>query len=60
LSAGYIEDGCAVCPWHNWPFHLDTGQLKGSNAVSIAVYRARILQHETEPAIVEADLSHEN
>ena len=54
LSAGYIEDGCAVCPWHNWPFDLTTGQLKGSSAVSIEVYPARVQQAPV--ATVEADL----
>src|SRR3954463_9613459 len=56
LSAGYVEDGCAVCPWHNWPFDLNTGHLKGSNAVTIAIYPARIHQPETGAAQVEADL----
>ena len=22
LAAGFVQDGCAVCPWHYWPFRL--------------------------------------
>jgi nitrite reductase (NADH) small subunit/3-phenylpropionate/trans-cinnamate dioxygenase ferredoxin subunit len=43
MAGGYIEDDCAVCPWHNWPFRLDNGNLKGSTAVQIKVYQARLM-----------------
>jgi nitrite reductase/ring-hydroxylating ferredoxin subunit len=56
LAGGYIEDGCAVCPWHNWPFRLDNGQLKGSSAVQIAIYKTRIEPKENAPPVVQADL----
>jgi nitrite reductase/ring-hydroxylating ferredoxin subunit len=55
LSAGYVEDGCAVCPWHNWPFRLNTGELKGSSAVRIAVYKSRVSNAGGEQ-MVEAEL----
>lgn len=25
LAAGYLRDGCVVCPWHNLPFSLESG-----------------------------------
>jgi nitrite reductase/ring-hydroxylating ferredoxin subunit len=56
MAGGYIEDGCAVCPWHNWPFKLDTGELLGSPAVSIGVYRTRVEAVEGSAGVVQADL----
>ena len=56
LASGYVEDGCAVCPWHNWPFRLDTGHLKGSDAVSIDIYPTRLQPREDASPLVQADL----
>jgi nitrite reductase/ring-hydroxylating ferredoxin subunit len=56
MAGGYVEDGCAVCPWHNWPFRLETGELKGSPAVTIDVYPTRLLERGGESPIVQADL----
>jgi nitrite reductase/ring-hydroxylating ferredoxin subunit len=25
IGDGYVEDGCAVCPWHGWRYDLGTG-----------------------------------
>jgi nitrite reductase/ring-hydroxylating ferredoxin subunit len=55
LAAGEVEDGCAVCPWHHWAFHLDTGQLRGSGGVAITRYDVRILEHSAGK-LVQADL----
>lgn len=55
MAGGYIEDGCAVCPWHNWPFRLDNGELKGSPAVTIDMYPSRLLDRPEGP-MVQADL----
>jgi nitrite reductase (NADH) small subunit/3-phenylpropionate/trans-cinnamate dioxygenase ferredoxin subunit len=56
MAGGYIEDGCAVCPWHHWPFQLDTGQLKSSPAVAIEVYKTRRVEREAGAALLQADL----
>jgi len=56
LSGGQIHEGCIVCPWHNWPFHLDSGQLRGAPGVAITVYKTRIVQPEGRPKLVQADL----
>src|SRR3954467_1351425 len=53
MAGGYVEDGWAVCPWHNWPFRLDNGDLKGSPAVKIDVYPTRV---NGEANLVESDL----
>lgn len=55
MAAGWVEDGCAVCPRHNWPFRLDTGELKSTPAVSLQVYPTRIIDHNQTPW-VQADL----
>lgn len=60
MAGGYVEDGCAVCPWHNWPFRLDNGNLKGSTAVSIKVYETRLMpQPGGGPPAVQAMLPDE-
>ncbi len=57
LAGGFIEDGCAVCPWHYWAFKLDTGELRDMPGVSIATYKTRLLdQEEGKPRLVQADL----
>ena len=55
LAAGYVDDGCAVCPWHNWAFHLDSGQLRGSPGVTITRYVVRLHEHEGRK-LVQVDL----
>jgi nitrite reductase/ring-hydroxylating ferredoxin subunit len=55
MAAGHVEDGCAVCPWHNWPFRLDTGELKNSPAVTIGTYPTRLLPRDNT-YLVQADL----
>ena len=56
MAGGYVEDGCAVCPWHNWPFRLETGELKGSPAVTIDIYPMRLVEREGTSPMVQADL----
>ena len=56
LASGYVEDDCAVCPWHNWPFRLDTGHLKHSTAVQVTVYKTRLHPQPGSPPMVQADL----
>jgi nitrite reductase (NADH) small subunit len=51
LAAGVIEDGCAVCPWHDWAFQLDSGYLKHSTVVRVETYPTRL-----NGSTVEADL----
>jgi nitrite reductase (NADH) small subunit/3-phenylpropionate/trans-cinnamate dioxygenase ferredoxin subunit len=57
LSAGWILDGCAVCPKHGWPFRLDNGELRDiPNGAKVDVYSARLLEREGQPTLVQAQL----
>ena len=57
LAAGFVDDGCAVCPWHYWAFHLDSGELRGSPGVTITTYKTRLYERpEGQPAMIQADL----
>jgi nitrite reductase/ring-hydroxylating ferredoxin subunit len=56
LAGGRVEAGCAICPWHDWAFRLDNGQLRDSQYVKVNVYPARVLNQPGQPALVLADL----
>lgn len=57
LAAGFVEEGCAVCPWHYWAFRLDNGQLRDAPGVAVTTYRTRTLDPGNgKPALVQADL----
>ena len=56
LSEGWIQEGCIICPWHNWPFHLANGQLRGAPGVVISTYKTRIIEPEGKPKLVQAEL----
>lgn len=43
LSAGGVDgEGCVVCPWHGWPFALDTGRCPDNPAIAVRTWSARI------------------
>ncbi|CAN5452574.1 hypothetical protein BH09PLA1_BH09PLA1_19100 [soil metagenome] len=46
LAVGQIEDGCAVCPWHNWAFHLENGELRDVPGVTVRTYKTRIRDYQ--------------
>ena len=56
LAGGIVEEGCAVCPWHAWTFHLENGQLRDAPGVTITTYKTRIFESEFRPKLVQADL----
>lgn len=56
LADGTVEEGCCVCPWHAWSFHLDSGQLRDAPGVKIDTYPTRLLNREGHPTLVQADL----
>ncbi|MGH7178545.1 MAG: Rieske (2Fe-2S) protein [Tepidisphaeraceae bacterium] len=45
LAGGVVEDGCAVCPMHNWAFRLESGALRDAPGVIVRTYPTRILDH---------------
>jgi nitrite reductase (NADH) small subunit/3-phenylpropionate/trans-cinnamate dioxygenase ferredoxin subunit len=56
LAEGSIEQGCVVCPWHSWTFHLENGQLRGAPGVTVRTYSTRLFPRENQPTLVQADL----
>jgi nitrite reductase (NADH) small subunit len=55
LSTGFVDAGCAVCPWHYWAFDLKTGELRDSPGVKIGRYPVRVHLHG-DRKFVQADL----
>jgi nitrite reductase/ring-hydroxylating ferredoxin subunit len=55
LAGGYVEEGCAVCPWHYWAFRLDNGQLRDMPGCNIVTYKTRLHEHQGKQ-FVQADL----
>ncbi len=56
LAAGWVHDGCAVCPWHAWPFRLDNGELRDTPGVKVTTYKTRVYRVEGKPELVQAEL----
>ena len=46
LSGGYVEvvegKACAICPWHGWPFDLETGACVDNPAYRVKCYPVRV------------------
>ena len=55
LAGGFVEDGCAVCPWHSWAFRLDNGQLRDSPGCTVKTYKTRLIDY-AGGKLVQADL----
>jgi nitrite reductase/ring-hydroxylating ferredoxin subunit len=55
LSAGPVEGGCAICPWHYWAFRLDNGQLRDTPGVSVNRYQSRLYDYRGR-RVVQAEL----
>jgi nitrite reductase (NADH) small subunit/3-phenylpropionate/trans-cinnamate dioxygenase ferredoxin subunit len=56
LCDGEVEAGCVVCPWHQWTFQLENGQLRDSPGVMISTYKTRLFPRESATTLVQADL----
>ncbi len=56
MASGYVEAGCAVCPWHHWAFRLHDGQLRDMPGVALTTYKVRRLERDGKPTLVQADL----
>lgn len=56
MSGGYVEGGCAHCPWHHWAFRLDNGQLRDMPGVALTTYKVRHLERDGKPTLIQADL----
>lgn len=57
LAAGHVDEtGCAVCPLHDWPFRLATGELRDSPGVAVRTYPVRLHERPGQPPLVQAQL----
>lgn len=56
MAGGYVDNGCAVCPWHFWAFNLNTGEMRNAPTLKIDTYRTRLFEREGKPPLVQADL----
>ena len=41
LSDGYVENGCSVCVYHEWKFHLEDGTFDHNEQVKIPTYEVK-------------------
>jgi nitrite reductase (NADH) small subunit/3-phenylpropionate/trans-cinnamate dioxygenase ferredoxin subunit len=55
LAGGFVEEGCAVCPWHYWAFRLENGALRDSPGVTVRTYKTRVFDHDGKQ-LVQAEL----
>ncbi len=42
LSAGALVDGCVMCPWHGWPFNLESGVCPDAESYQVKTYQVEI------------------
>jgi len=56
IAGGFVEEGCAVCPWHYWMFRLENGQLRDTPGVAVKTYAVRVTRHEEKGELVQANL----
>ena len=52
LQDGMIEDGCVVCPWHNYKFELSSGQCDIDPNLKVGTYPTIV---ESGDVFVEVD-----
>ena len=55
LAGGFVEEGCAVCPWHYWMFKLEDGELRDVPGVNVRTYRTRVFDDQ-DRKLVQAEL----
>ena len=56
LAGGFVDEGCAVCPWHFWAFKLENGQLRDAPNVTVTTYKTRLFERAGQSALVQAEL----
>jgi len=56
LSGGTVKNGSVVCPWHQWAFDLQTGQMPDRPLVRVRTYKLRLLEREGRPTLVQGEL----
>jgi nitrite reductase (NADH) small subunit/3-phenylpropionate/trans-cinnamate dioxygenase ferredoxin subunit len=62
LSAGYVEDGAVVCPWHAWRFCIKDGTWLDSpkSKLRAASYQVRVVGEEIQVCPASSAAKEEN
>ncbi|MCL4195901.1 MAG: Rieske 2Fe-2S domain-containing protein [Phycisphaerales bacterium] len=42
LSGGHVEDGCLVCPLHQWPFRVADGVCADATSIAVRKHACRV------------------
>lgn len=42
LSGGHVENGCLVCPLHQWPFRIADGVCADAAGIHVRKYTCRV------------------
>jgi len=56
MAGGFVDNGCAICPWHGWRFRLSDGHMPDAEGVRIDTYPTRLYPRPGRPTLVQADL----
>lgn len=48
LSAGHIVDDCVICPWHAWPFDVNSGKCPDAEAYQVKTYPVRVVDGKVQ------------
>ena len=44
LAGGHVHNGCVICPWHGWPFHVDSGRCADNPDHGVHTYPTRVFE----------------
>lgn len=51
LSAGHVEEGCIICPWHHWAFDVNSGACPDADVYKVRTYEVRVVDGRVEALI---------
>ncbi|MBI3587782.1 Rieske 2Fe-2S domain-containing protein [Candidatus Micrarchaeota archaeon] len=46
MGEGFVQDGCATCPWHGWQYDLQTGACATTPGVKLKSYAVKVEGNE--------------
>ena len=51
IGEGEVEDGIVSCPWHAWPFDLETGVCTINPSASLRTCEVRVEEGQVKVAV---------
>lgn len=51
LGEGTLQEGCVVCPWHQWNFNLETGCLVRNHSMKLRTWPTKTEKEDVFVAI---------